>query len=231
MKEKKITIAIDGYSSCGKSTFAKAIARTLNYIFIDSGAMYRAVTLACIRAGLATENGVDTKSLPSLLENIKVGFIPNRTGDGWLTTLNGEIVEREIRTLEVSNLVSPVSAIALVRNKMTQQQQEMGKQRGIVMDGRDIGTVVFPNAELKIFMTADPVIRAKRRLKEMEEKGQKATLDEVLQNIEQRDNIDRNREVAPLRQAPDAIVLDNSTMTIEQQMDWFTKVYNDIVNR
>jgi cytidylate kinase len=231
VKEKKITIAIDGYSSCGKSTFAKAIARSLNYIFIDSGAMYRAVTLACIRAGLATENGVDLKNLPSLLENIKVGFTPNRAGNGWLTTLNNEVVESEIRTLEVSNMVSPVSAIAIVRKRMTQQQQEMGKQRGIVMDGRDIGTVVFPNAELKIFMTADPVIRAKRRLKEMEEKGQKATLDEVLQNIEQRDNIDRNREVAPLRQAPDAIVLDNSTMSIEQQMVWFTKVYNDIINR
>jgi cytidylate kinase len=164
-----------------------------------------------------TGNGVDLKNLPSLLENIKVGFTPNRAGNGWLTTLNNEVVESEIRTLEVSNMVSPVSAIAIVRKRMTQQQQEMGKQRGIVMDGRDIGTVVFPNAELKIFMTADPLIRAK--------------LDEVLQNIEQRDNIDRNREVAPLRQAPDAIVLDNSTMSIEQQMEWFAKVYNDIINR
>lgn len=231
MKEKKITIAIDGYSSCGKSTYAKAIAQRLNYIYIDSGAMYRAVTLACIRAGVANESGVDEDRLPELLHSLKVGFVPNQSGTGWLTTLNNEVVEDEIRTLEVSNLVSPVSAIAMVRSKMTQQQQEMGKQKGIVMDGRDIGTVVFPNAELKIFMTADPLIRAKRRLKEMEQNGQSATLNEVLENIEQRDHIDRNREVAPLRQAPDAIVLDNSNMTVEQQMEWFQKLYNEIIKR
>jgi len=231
VKEKKITIAIDGYSSCGKSTYAKAIAQRLNYIYIDSGAMYRAVTLACIRAGVANESGVDEDRLPELLHSLKVGFVPNQSGTGWLTTLNNEVVEDEIRTLEVSNLVSPVSAIAMVRSKMTQQQQEMGKQKGIVMDGRDIGTVVFPNAELKIFMTADPLIRAKRRLKEMEQNGQSATLNEVLENIEQRDHIDRNREVAPLRQAPDAIVLDNSHMTIEQQMEWFQKLYNEIIKR
>lgn len=231
MKEKKITIAIDGYSSCGKSTYAKAIAQRLNYIYIDSGAMYRAVTLACIRAGVANESGVDEDGLPELLHSLKVGFVPNQSGTGWLTTLNNEVVEDEIRTLEVSNLVSPVSAIAMVRSKMTQQQQEMGKQKGIVMDGRDIGTVVFPNAELKIFMTADPLIRAKRRLKEMEQNGQSATLNEVLENIEQRDHIDRNREVAPLRQAPDAIVLDNSNMTVEQQMEWFQKLYNEIIKR
>lgn len=231
MKDKKITIAIDGYSSCGKSTYAKAIAQRLNYIYIDSGAMYRAVTLACIRAGVANESGVDEDRLPELLHSLKVGFVPNQSGTGWLTTLNNEVVENEIRTLEVSNLVSPVSAIAMVRSKMTQQQQEMGKQKGIVMDGRDIGTVVFPDAELKIFMTADPVIRAKRRLKEMESKGQNATLEEVLENIEQRDHIDRNREVAPLRQANDAIVLDNSNMTVEQQMEWFQKLYNHITKR
>ncbi|NHB68404.1 (d)CMP kinase [Perlabentimonas gracilis] len=231
MKDKKITIAIDGYSSCGKSTYAKAIAQRLNYIYIDSGAMYRAVTLACIRAGVANDSGVDEDRLPELLHSLKVGFVPNQSGTGWLTTLNNEVVENEIRTLEVSNLVSPVSAIAMVRSKMTQQQQEMGKQKGIVMDGRDIGTVVFPDAELKIFMTADPVIRAKRRLKEMESKGQNATLEEVLENIEQRDHIDRNREVAPLRQANDAIVLDNSNMTVEQQMEWFQKLYNHITKR
>jgi cytidylate kinase len=231
VKDKKITIAIDGYSSCGKSTYAKAIAQRLNYIYIDSGAMYRAVTLACIRAGVANDSGVDEDRLPELLHSLKVGFVPNQSGTGWLTTLNNEVVENEIRTLEVSNLVSPVSAIAMVRSKMTQQQQEMGKQKGIVMDGRDIGTVVFPDAELKIFMTADPVIRAKRRLKEMESKGQNATLEEVLENIEQRDHIDRNREVAPLRQANDAIVLDNSNMTVEQQMEWFQKLYNHITKR
>lgn len=228
VNNKKITIAVDGYSSCGKSTYAKAIAKRLGYIYIDSGAMYRAVTLACIRKGIATENGIDQQNLPELLSKIKIGFILNAKGDGWLTTLNGEVIEEQIRTLEVSRLVSPVSAIAMVREKMTQQQQEMGTQKGIVMDGRDIGTVVFPNAELKIFMTANPVIRAKRRLLEMELKGQSASLDEVLKNIEERDLIDRTREIAPLRQAPDAIVLDNSNMTVEQQMEWFENVYSNL---
>jgi CMP/dCMP kinase len=230
VENKKITIAIDGYSSCGKSTYAKAIARRLGYIYIDSGAMYRAVTLACIRSGIATPNCIRHNEFPGLLNSIKVGFIPNTLGNGWLTTLNDEVVEDEIRTLEVSNLVSPVSAIALVRDKMTQQQQEMGKAKGIVMDGRDIGTVVFPYAELKIFMTADPVIRAERRLKEMEAKGQSASLDEVLKNIEQRDHIDKNRDVAPLTQAADAIVLDNSFMTIDEQMEWFEKIYKEIIS-
>ena len=231
MKEGKITIAVDGYSSCGKSTYAKAIAKRLGYIYIDSGAMYRAVTLACIREGLATSEGVNQEPLPQLLSEIKVSFIANPQGDGWLTTLNGEVVEEPIRTLEVSNLVSPVSAISIVRDKMTQQQQDMGAQKGIVMDGRDIGTVVFPNAELKIFMTADPIIRAQRRLKEMQTKGQKATLEEVLKNIEERDHIDRNRDVAPLKQASDAIVLDNSHMTVEEQMTWFDDVYSNLISR
>jgi cytidylate kinase len=218
--QKKITIAVDGYSSCGKSTFAKAIAKHLNYIYIDSGAMYRAVTLACIRNGIIGKNGIDESALPALLEGIKVGFTNNPKGDGWLTTLNGEVVESEIRSLEVSGYVSPVSAHPLVRQKMTHQQQAMGNLKGIVMDGRDIGTVVFPDAELKIFMTADPVIRAKRRLDEMQGKGQVATLEEVLKNIEERDHIDQNRAVAPLRKADDAIVLDNSYMTVVQQMEW-----------
>lgn len=229
MDKLLITIAVDGYSSCGKSTFAKAIARRLNYIYIDSGAMYRAVTLACIREGIATISGVDKLKLKDLLKDIKVGFVNSPNDDGWLTTLNGEVVEREIRTLEVSGLVSPVSAIPMVRNKMTQQQQAMGEQKGIVMDGRDIGTVVFPKAELKIFMTADPTIRAQRRLKEMESKGEKATLKEVLMNIEERDRIDRSREVAPLRQAADAIVLDNSYLSVEDQMQWFDKIYKEVV--
>lgn len=231
MQERKITIAVDGYSSCGKSTYAKAIAKRLGYIYIDSGAMYRAVTLACIRNGIVTRDGVKEDLLPELLNRTRVGFIPNLKGDGWLTTLNDEVIEEQIRTLEVSGLVSPVSAIHLVREKMTQQQQEMGAKKGIVMDGRDIGTVVFPNAELKIFMTADPTIRAQRRLKEMECKGQIATLEEVLKNIEERDHIDRNRDVAPLRQATDAIVLDNSHMTVEEQMEWFDKVYKDVLSK
>ncbi len=226
-----ITIAVDGYSSCGKSTFAKAIANRLSYIYIDSGAMYRAVTLACIREGIATPLGVDENRLDDLLNGLKVGFVKNTEGEGWLTTLNGEVVERSIRTLEVSGLVSPVSAIPMVRAKMTQQQQEMGEHKGIVMDGRDIGTVVFPKAELKIFMTADPTIRAQRRLNEMEGKGESATLEEVLRNIEERDHIDRNRKVAPLRQAPDAIVLDNSHMTVDEQMEWFDAVYADIISK
>lgn len=231
MQERKITIAVDGYSSCGKSTYAKAIAKRLGYIYIDSGAMYRAVTLACIRNGIASKDGVKEDLLPELLNRTRVGFIPNINGDGWLTTLNDEVIEEQIRTLEVSGLVSPVSAIPLVREKMTQQQQEMGAKKGIVMDGRDIGTVVFPNSELKIFMTADSKIRAQRRLKEMECKGQVATLEEVLKNIEERDHIDRNRDVAPLRQAADAIVLDNSHMTVEEQMEWFDKVYNDVLSK
>lgn len=231
MASKAITIAVDGFSSCGKSTFAKAIAKRLGYIFIDSGAMYRAVTLACIRERIVTASGIDLDKLPELLNGIKVGFIPNTKGDGWLTTLNGEVVEDQIRMLEVSNFVSPVSAIAMVRDKMTLQQQEMGRQKGIVMDGRDIGTVVFPEAELKIFMTADPLIRANRRLLELKAKGQQTTLEEVLKNIEERDHIDRNRKVAPLRQADDAIVLDNSHRTVEQQMVWFDNIFRKIVTQ
>jgi len=218
--QPKITIAVDGFSSCGKSTFAKAIAKRLSYIYIDSGAMYRAVTLACIQKGVISEKGIDENALPLLLESISVGFIPNSNGDGWLTTLNGVVVESEIRSLEISRFVSPVSAHPFVREKMTLQQQEMGRNKGIVMDGRDIGTVVFPDAELKIFMTADPLIRAERRLKELQQKEQTATLEEVLKNIQERDHIDQNRAVAPLRKAHDAIVLDNSHITVEQQMEW-----------
>jgi cytidylate kinase len=216
----RIIVAVDGHSSCGKSTFAKAIAKNLGYLYIDSGAMYRAVTLACIREGIATEKGVDIKRLPQLLENIRVGFTPNPNGEGWITTLNGEVVEDEIRTLQVSKFVSPVSAIAMVRDKMTQQQQDMGRDKGIVMDGRDIGTVVFPQAELKIFMTASSEIRAQRRLKELQQKGQNVLYEEILANVQERDRIDQSREVAPLRQAPDAIVLDNTSITVEEQMKW-----------
>lgn len=228
MNRREITIAVDGYSSCGKSTFAKAIAQKVNYLYIDSGAMYRAVTLACIRQGIANDDGVKEELVPQLLNKISVGFIADKSADGWLTTLNGEVVEADIRSLKVSNLVSPVSALPIVRQKMTQQQQKMGEQKGIVMDGRDIGTVVFPNAELKIFMTADPKIRAQRRLNELRQKGQDVSFEEILKNIEERDHIDRNRSVAPLIQADDAIVLDNSNMTVEEQMDWFTQIYRKI---
>ena len=231
MQSKRIVIAIDGHSSCGKSTFAKLIAKELGYLYIDSGAMYRAVTLACIREGIANEAGIDLDRLPKLLDNIEVGFTPNPKGEGWLTTLNGQAVEDEIRTLEVSNLVSPVSAIPMVRSIMTRQQQEMGRNKGIVMDGRDIGTVVFPQAELKIFMTASPEIRAQRRLKEMHEKGQHATFEEVLANVRERDRIDQSREVAPLRQADDAIILDNSYMTVPQQMEWVNRIVEEKMAR
>ncbi|HNV82506.1 MAG: (d)CMP kinase [Tenuifilaceae bacterium] len=231
MQSKRIVIAIDGHSSCGKSTFAKLIAKELGYLYIDSGAMYRAVTLACIREGIANEAGIDLDRLPKLLDNIEVGFTPNPKGEGWLTTLNGQAVEDEIRTLEVSNLVSPVSAIPMVRSIMTRQQQEMGRNKGIVMDGRDIGTVVFPQAELKIFMTASPEIRAQRRLKEMHEKGQHATFEEVLANVRERDRIDQSREVAPLRQADDAIILDNSYMTVPQQMEWVKRIVEEKMAR
>lgn len=231
MDKRLITIAVDGYSSCGKSTYAKAIAQRLNYLYIDSGAMYRAVTLACIRSGVVTQDHVDEGNLSELLLGITVNFIRNPQGEGWLTTLNGVVVEQEIRTLEVSGLVSIVSAIPMVRHKLTEQQQELGKQKGIVMDGRDIGTVVFPDAELKIFMTAATEIRAMRRLKEMEGKGEKANLKEVMANIEQRDYIDRNRDVAPLRQAEDAIVLDNSYLTVEEQMQWFDTIYEAVISK
>ncbi|MFP4555680.1 MAG: (d)CMP kinase [Bacteroidales bacterium] len=230
MISKKITIAVDGYSSCGKSTFAKAIAKKVNYLYIDSGAMYRAVTLACIRNGIADNSGVNEQLLPQLLNDITVGFTPDKNAEGWLTTLNGEVVEGDIRSLKVSNLVSPISALPIVRQKMTQQQQKMGERKGIVMDGRDIGTVVFPNAELKIFMTADPKIRAQRRLNELRQKGQDVDFETILKNIEERDHIDRNRTVAPLKQAKDAIVLDNSNMTVEQQMVWFDDVFSKIIN-
>lgn len=231
MKKPLITIAVDGYSSCGKSTFAKSIAQKLSYIYIDSGAMYRAVTLACIRAGVMSQNHVDEEDLKKLLDELTVGFIVNPEGGGWLTTLNGEVVEQEIRSLEVSGLVSPVSAIPMVRQKLTQQQQELGEKKGIVMDGRDIGTVVFPNAELKIFMVAKTEIRAMRRLKEMEGKGERASLKEVMDNIEQRDRIDQSREVAPLRKADDAIVLDNSYLSVEEQMEWFEKLFEETISK
>jgi len=215
-----IVIAIDGHSSCGKSTFAKQIALKLGYIYIDSGAMYRAITLACIQQNLIANGKVNLEQLPNLLQHTEVSFISKTDSTGWITLLNGADVEEEIRTLKVSENVSLVAAIPMVREKMVEQQQQMGKNKGIVMDGRDIGTVVFPNAELKIFMTAQPEIRAQRRLKEMEDKGQKVSFHEVLANILERDRIDQSRKVSPLRQASDAIILDNSNLTVSQQMEW-----------
>jgi len=228
---KRIVIAVDGFSSCGKSSFAKLIAQRLGYLYIDSGAMYRAVTLGFIQNGLI-ENGEVKKD--NLLQNIKkfeVGFCFNPKSNRHETTLNGIVVEEQIRTIGVANLVSPVSAIPEVRERMVELQRNLGKDKGIVMDGRDIGTVVFPNAELKIFMTADPKIRAERRLKELKEKGYPVNFDEILANIEDRDRIDQTRAASPLRKADDAIVLDNSHMTIEEQMVWVENLIEERIER
>lgn len=216
----KIIIAIDGHSSCGKSTVAKEIARKLNYIFIDSGAMYRAVTLYCLRHNLINNGIVNIPELRASLRKIKVSFrfnIETNHNDTWL---NGENVEQEIRLLTVSQNVSPVAAVAEVRHLLVALQQEMGKSKGIVMDGRDIGTVVFPDAELKIFMTAQPNVRARRRFDELTAKGEKVSYEEIRANIIERDRYDETRKESPLRKADNAIVLDNSYMTREEQLDW-----------
>jgi CMP/dCMP kinase len=216
----KIIIAIDGFSSCGKSTLAKEIAKKLNYIFIDSGAMYRAVTLYCLRKKLIENGKVNIPGLRANLGEIKVSFRFNdRTqhNDIWL---NGRNVEQEIRQLTVSQNVSPVAAVAEVRQLLVALQQEMGKSKGIVMDGRDIGTVVFPDAELKIFMTANPDVRAKRRFDELTAKGENVSYEEIRANIIERDRHDQSRKESPLRKADDAIVLDNSRMTREEQLEW-----------
>ena len=227
---KKITIAIDGYSSCGKSTMAKDLAREVGYIYIDSGAMYRAVTLYCLENGLFTPDGIDTEKLEAMMPNIRISFQLNPETQRPMTYLNGENVEDRIRTMEVSTRVSPVAAIPFVREALVKQQQEMGQAKGIVMDGRDIGTVVFPDAELKIFVVASAEIRAQRRYDELKAKGQEASYEEILANVKERDYIDQNREVSPLRQAEDAILLDNSNLTIEEQKQWLAAEFEKAVN-
>lgn len=217
---KKITIAIDGHSSCGKSTMAKDLARKLGYVYIDTGAMYRAVTLFSIQHGLFTEEGIDTEVLRDMMDQINITFQFNPETGRPDTYLNGERVEDRIRTMEVSNKVSPIAALDFVRHAMVAQQQEMGKGGGIVMDGRDIGTTVFPHAELKIFVTASAEVRAQRRFDELTAKGEPCNYDEILFNVQERDRIDSTREVSPLRKADDAIVLDNSNMTIPEQAEW-----------
>lgn len=225
---KKITIAIDGYSSCGKSTMAKDLAREVGYIYVDTGAMYRAVTLFAMRNGVFdAEGNIDEARLKALLPDVKLTFKLNSETKLPEVCLNGENVERYIRTLEVSQHVSPIAALPFVREKLVEQQQAMGKEKGIVMDGRDIGTVVFPDAELKIFVTASAEIRAQRRFKELEAKGMPANFDEILQNVEQRDYIDTHRETSPLRQADDALVLDNSHLTIADQKVWLMEKFNE----
>lgn len=225
---KKIVIAIDGFSSCGKSTMAKDLAREVGYIYVDTGAMYRAVTLFAMRNDVFdAEGNIDETRLKALLPDIKLTFQLNNETKLPEVCLNGENVERYIRTLEVSQHVSPIAALPFVREKLVEQQQAMGKEKGIVMDGRDIGTVVFPNAELKIFVTASAEIRAQRRFKELETKGMPADFDEILQNVEQRDYIDIHRETSPLRQADDALVLDNSHLTIAEQKVWLMEKFNE----
>lgn len=220
MGMKKIIIAIDGYSSCGKSTLSKALARALGYIYIDSGAMYRAYTLFSLRNNWIRNGSSDIESVLEGLRHFNLTFRHNKNTGQYITCMNGEDVEEEIRKLEVSNHVSLISAIREVRTAMVRIQQKMGEKKGIVMDGRDIGTVVFPGAELKIFMIADPEIRARRRFEELMGKGIHVTMDEIRENISRRDYLDQNREESPLRQAEDAIVLDNSYLTPEQQLQW-----------
>lgn len=218
---KKITIAIDGHSSCGKSTMAKELARKLGYIYVDTGAMYRTVTLYAMRNNLFDSQGeVLTNELQKQMGNIKVSFCINKETGRPDACLNDECVENIIRSIEVSNHVSKIAAIPFVREAMVDQQRRMGAEKGIVMDGRDIGTTVFPDAELKIFVTASAKVRAQRRYDELQQKGMPADFDEILKNVEERDYIDSHREVSPLRQAEDAILLDNSDMTIPQQNEW-----------
>jgi cytidylate kinase len=220
MTNRKIVVAIDGHSSCGKSTIAKAVAAKFGYVFIDSGAMYRAVTLYALRHNLVVDGEVKRDELINSLPNIHIEFRYNSVLQKSDTYLNGDNVEEEIRQLPVSQNVSPVATIAEVRAAMVRLQQEMGKNKGIVMDGRDIGTVVFPDAELKLFVTATAEIRAKRRFDELTAKGETVSYREILQNVQERDHIDSTREASPLRKADDALVLDNSDMTREEQLKW-----------
>ncbi len=223
-----LIIAIDGHSSCGKSSFAKAIAKELGYLYIDSGAMYRAVTLYAIRNGLIHDGKMDASKMEQYLSSIEIDFKFNPEASIYETFLNGENIEAFIRTMEVSQNVSEVSTIKAVRAHLVARQRKIGEKKGIVMDGRDIGTVVFPNADIKIFMTASLEVRAERRFNELQEKRIPGTLEEVKENLAQRDYVDQNRAESPLRKADDAIVLDNSNMTPVQQMEWFKKIVEKI---
>lgn len=228
---KKITIAIDGFSSCGKSTMAKELAKKVGYIYIDSGAMYRVVTLYALRNGLFTDEGIDEKGLKAKIDDIAISFKLDPETQRPLTCMNDEVVEDEIRQMEVSRRVSPIAALPFVREALTRQQQAMGEEKGIVMDGRDIGTTVFPDAELKIFVTASAEVRAQRRYDELKAKGEKdVDFDDILRNVKERDDIDMNRAVSPLRKADDALLLDNGNMTKEEQNEWLISKFNEVVN-
>ena len=234
---KKIIIAIDGHSSCGKSTMAKQLAKEIGYVYVDTGAMYRAVTLFALRNGLFPDDGIKAEELKAAIEagKIEISFRFNSETGRPDTYLNGEKVEDEIRQMEVSNRVSPIAALPFVRTLLTEQQQAMGREKGIVMDGRDIGTAVFPQAEMKVFVTATARVRAQRRYDELMKKAKTQAernalnFEEILKNVKERDYIDSHREVAPLRQAEDALVLDNSNMTREEQSAWLLKRYKEIV--
>ena len=225
---KKITIAIDGYSSCGKSTMAKDLAREVGYIYVDTGAMYRSVTLYAMRNGLFNADGsINTCELEQKMGEINISFRLNSETGRPDTYLNGELVEKDIRTMEVSARVSPIAALPFVRKALVARQQAMGNEKGIIMDGRDIGTVVFPDAELKIFVMASAEVRAQRRYDELKAKGMPADFDDILKNVKERDYIDSHREVSPLRKADDAIELDNSNMTIAEQKAWLMQKFNE----
>lgn len=228
---KKITIAIDGFSSSGKSTMAKDLAKNIGYTYIDTGAMYRAVTLYCLKNNLLADGEIKEEQLEAALPYINISFKLNTETGRPDTYLNNENVEKEIRQMEVAEWVSQVAALGFVRHDLVAKQQEMGKAKGVVMDGRDIGTVVFPDAELKIFVTASPEVRAKRRMDELVAKGEEASYEEVLENVKKRDHIDSTREEGPLRQAADALVLDNSNMSIPEQKAWLMEQYNKAISK
>ena len=227
---RKITIAIDGYSSTGKSTLAKQLAKALNYVYVDTGAMYRAVTLFAIRQGIISENSFQVSELINQLPTINLTFHFNKDLGFAEMYLNDENVEKEIRSMEVSNFVSQIAAVSEVRTKLVQQQKIFGKDKGVVMDGRDIGTVVFPDAELKIFMTASVEIRAERRFLELKEKGVEVDYDEVLKNVTERDAVDTSRTDSPLIQAEDAIEIDNSYLTKDEQFELILDLANEQIN-
>ena len=229
--DKKIVIAVDGFSSCGKSTFAKMVAARVGYVFIDTGAMYRAVTLYALENGAIDNGEVNAERLISMLDRILINFKFNPERGASDIYIGDRCVEDQIRGIEVSNQVSKVSSIPAVRSKLVVMQKNMGLGKGVVMDGRDIGTVVFPDAELKIFMTANLEVRAERRFKELQAKGEKVSMEQVMNNIVARDEDDINREISPLKQAEDAIVLDNSCMTVDEELKWFDEQFDKVINR
>lgn len=228
---RKIVIAIDGHSSSGKSTMAKDLAKEIGYTYIDTGAMYRAVTLYALRQGFFHDGKIDEEALRAAIDQIHISFRYDPASGRAATYLNGENVETEIRSMEVANHVSPIAALGFVRHALVAQQQEMGREKGIVMDGRDIGTVVFPHAELKLFVTASPEVRAQRRVDELRAKGQEVSYEEVLENVKRRDLIDSTRAESPLRQADDALVLDNSRMTIAEQKQWLLDRFHEAIGQ